>query len=134
MERSGSAPVHDALCVAAVIDRSVITTRRVHADVEVHGELTLGRTVFDVAARGGQPPNADVAFDADERKFVQLLLGTFAAATSGHEIGSGDDAPTRHLIDHDGRPLQARHEVVIDVDCHRSGLHSLSPATSMGAA
>jgi inosine-uridine nucleoside N-ribohydrolase len=78
MERPGTAPVHDALCVAAVIDRSVITTRRVHADVETHGELTVGQTVFDVAARGGRPPNADVAFDADERKFVGLLLSTFA--------------------------------------------------------
>jgi inosine-uridine nucleoside N-ribohydrolase len=80
MERPGTAPVHDALCVAAVIDRSVITTRRVHADVETHGELTVGQTVFDVAARGGQPPNADVAFDADERKFVGLLLSTFAGS------------------------------------------------------
>jgi inosine-uridine nucleoside N-ribohydrolase len=79
MERPGTAPVHDALCVAAIIDRSVITTRRVHADVEVHGELTVGQTVFDVAARGGQPPNADVAFDADERAFVRLLLDTFSA-------------------------------------------------------
>jgi inosine-uridine nucleoside N-ribohydrolase len=79
MERPGTAPVHDALCVAALIDRSVITTRRVHADVEVHGELTVGQTVFDVAARGGREPNASVAFDADERKFVQLLLDTFAA-------------------------------------------------------
>jgi inosine-uridine nucleoside N-ribohydrolase len=78
MERPGTAPVHDALCVAAVIDRSVITTRRVHADVETHGELTVGQTVFDVAARGGEPPNADVAFDADERKFVRLLLSSFA--------------------------------------------------------
>jgi inosine-uridine nucleoside N-ribohydrolase len=78
MERPGTAPVHDALCVAAIIDRSVITTQRVHADVEVLGELTVGQTVFDVAARGGQPPNADVAFDADERAFVQLLLDTFA--------------------------------------------------------
>jgi inosine-uridine nucleoside N-ribohydrolase len=78
MERPGTAPVHDALCVAAVIDRSVITTRKVHADVETHGELTVGQTVFDVAARGGEPPNADVAFDADERKFVRLLLSTFA--------------------------------------------------------
>ena len=51
-----------------------------HADVETHGELTVGQTVFDVAARGGQPPNADVAFDADERKFVQLLLSTFAGS------------------------------------------------------
>jgi inosine-uridine nucleoside N-ribohydrolase len=80
MERPGTAPVHDALCVAAVIDRSVITTRRVHADVETHGELTVGQTVFDVAARGGKPPNADVAFDADERKFVRLLLSTFAGS------------------------------------------------------
>jgi inosine-uridine nucleoside N-ribohydrolase len=78
MERPGTAPVHDALCVAAVIDRSVITTRKVRADVETHGELTVGQTVFDVAARGGEPPNADVAFDADERKFVRLLLSTFA--------------------------------------------------------
>jgi inosine-uridine nucleoside N-ribohydrolase len=79
MERPGTAPVHDALCVAALIDRSVITTRRVHADVETQGELTVGQTVFDVAARGGQPPNADVAFDADERKFVRLLISTFAS-------------------------------------------------------
>jgi len=78
MERPGTAPVHDALCVAAIIDRSVITTRRVHADVEVQGELTVGQTVFDVAARGGRPPNADVAFDAHERAFVRLLLDTFA--------------------------------------------------------
>jgi inosine-uridine nucleoside N-ribohydrolase len=79
MERPGTAPVHDALCVAALIDRSVITTRRVHADVETQGELTVGQTVFDVAARGGQPPNVDVAFDADERKFVRLLISTFAS-------------------------------------------------------
>ena len=78
MERPGTAPVHDALCVAALVDRSVITTRRVHADVEIHGELTLGQTVFDVAARSGKEPNADVAFDADERAYVQLLLKTFA--------------------------------------------------------
>jgi inosine-uridine nucleoside N-ribohydrolase len=50
----------------------------VHADVEVQGELTVGQTVFDVAARGGRPPNADVAFDAHERAFVRLLLDTFA--------------------------------------------------------
>jgi len=80
MERPGTAPVHDALCVAALVDRTVITTRRVHADVEVHGELTVGQSVFDVAARGGLPPNADVAFDADEAKFVRMLLETFKAA------------------------------------------------------
>ena len=57
-----------------------LRTRSMRVDVETHGELTVGQTVFDVAARGGQPPNADVAFDADERKFVRLLLSTFAGS------------------------------------------------------
>lgn len=78
MARTGAAPVHDALCVAAIADRSVISTRRVHADVETGGELTTGHTVFDVAARGGRTPNADVAFGADEHAFVRMLLDTFA--------------------------------------------------------
>lgn len=78
MDRLHSAPVHDALCVAAIVDRSVITTRRCHVDVETHGELTLGRTVIDTHQRGGQEPNSDVAFDADERKFAAILLETFA--------------------------------------------------------
>jgi inosine-uridine nucleoside N-ribohydrolase len=78
MDRLGAAPVHDALCVAAIIDRSVISTRRVNVDVETCGELTLGRTVIDTHQRSGRTPNVDVAFDADERKFVGLLLETFA--------------------------------------------------------
>jgi inosine-uridine nucleoside N-ribohydrolase len=77
MARTGAAPVHDALCVAAVASRPVIATRRVHADVEISGELTTGQTIFDVAARGGKEPNADVAFGADERAFVRMLLETF---------------------------------------------------------
>lgn len=78
MSRTGAAPVHDALCVAAIADRSLITTRRVHADVETSGELTTGQTIFDVATRGGRAPNADVAFGADERAFVRTLLDVFA--------------------------------------------------------
>jgi inosine-uridine nucleoside N-ribohydrolase len=46
--------------------------------VETRGELTTGQTVFDVAASGGRAPNADVAFGADERAFVRMLLDTFA--------------------------------------------------------
>ena len=78
MDRPHSAPVHDALCVAAIVDRSIITTRRCHVDVETHGELTVGRTVIDTHRRGSHEPNADVAFDADERRFAAMLLDTFA--------------------------------------------------------
>lgn len=78
MSRAGAAPVHDALCVAAVVDPAVITTRRLFVDVETHGETTVGETVVDVAGRSGCEPNMAVAFDADERAFVQMMLETFA--------------------------------------------------------
>ena len=73
-----STPVHDALAVGSVIDPSLIGTRRLHVAVETQGTLTVGRTVIDTHFRGGQPPNADVAFDADAARFFELLLRTFA--------------------------------------------------------
>jgi inosine-uridine nucleoside N-ribohydrolase len=77
MARRNAAPVHDALCVAALVDPSVISTHRYYVDVEVCGELTLGRTVIDTHHRAGHEPNMAVAMDADERKFVELLMRTF---------------------------------------------------------
>ena len=74
-----SAPVHDALCVAALVEPSIVTTRRHHVAVEVSGELTVGRTVIDTHGRGRKGPNAAIAFNADARRFVAMLLETFAA-------------------------------------------------------
>ena len=54
-------------------------TRKLHVAVETHGPLTVGRTVIDTHFRGTEPPNADVAFDADAARFFGLLLRTFAA-------------------------------------------------------
>jgi len=79
MAHGGAAPVHDALCVAYLIDPSVITCRRYHMDVETAGPLTIGRSIIDTHQRGDKPANAQVAFDADPRKFVSLLLETFAS-------------------------------------------------------
>jgi len=72
--RPGAAPVHDALAVCAIIDPSVITTEHVPVDVEVHAELSLGRTVCDFRFRSGKPANVNFAMDADEPKFVAMLL------------------------------------------------------------
>ena len=67
----------------AVIDPSVITTRFAHVDVETSGELTMGRTVCDFRFSGRTPaeanfaflpPNVEFALDADEPKFVGMLL------------------------------------------------------------
>jgi inosine-uridine nucleoside N-ribohydrolase len=78
MKRPHAAPVHDALAVASIVDPSVITTHRLHVDVETSGELTVGETVVDTNFRSGREPNVDVALDADERRFVAILLETFA--------------------------------------------------------
>jgi inosine-uridine nucleoside N-ribohydrolase len=78
MDTLHTAPVHDALCVAYLVDPTVVTGRRVHVDVETHGELTIGRTVMDTHQVSGREPNAFVAFDADARKFVSMLIETFA--------------------------------------------------------
>jgi inosine-uridine nucleoside N-ribohydrolase len=78
MDRAGAAPVHDALCVAYLVDPAVIKGDRYFVDVEVHGELTVGRTVVDTHRRSGQAPNMFVALDADERRFVDMLVETFA--------------------------------------------------------
>lgn len=78
MSRPHAAPVHDALAVAAIVDRSVISTQHLHVDIETRGELTVGETVVDTNFRSQREPNVDVAFDADEPRFVAMLLETFA--------------------------------------------------------
>jgi len=79
MDVPESAPVHDALCVAALVEPKIIATKRCHVAVETAGNLTLGRTVVDTHHRGGKEPNADVAFDADAPRFVALMMEIFGA-------------------------------------------------------
>jgi inosine-uridine nucleoside N-ribohydrolase len=79
MSTPGSAPLHDALAVASLIDSSVIRSKRLHVAVETKGALTVGRTVIDTHFRGVGEPQCDVALDADARQFVQVLTQTFAA-------------------------------------------------------
>jgi inosine-uridine nucleoside N-ribohydrolase len=78
MDVPESAPVHDALCVAALVEPDIITTKRCHVAVETTGTLTLGRTVVDTHHRGGKEPNADVAFDANAPRFIALMMEIFS--------------------------------------------------------
>jgi len=78
MARPHAAPVHDALAVASIVDPAVITTGLLHVDVETHGTLTVGETVVDTKGRGIGEPNVHVALDADEPRFVSILLDTLA--------------------------------------------------------
>jgi len=78
MHRLGAAPVHDALCIAFLVDPSVISIDKYFVDVETQGDMTIGQTVVDTHHRSGRDPNVWVALDADEAKFVQILIDTFS--------------------------------------------------------
>ncbi|HEU5419914.1 MAG TPA: nucleoside hydrolase [Streptosporangiaceae bacterium] len=80
MARLGAAPVHDALCVAYLIDPAVIPIEKYWVDVETDGPLTVGRTVVDTHQRSGREPNVWVSLDADEKKFRDIMLAAFAAS------------------------------------------------------
>jgi inosine-uridine nucleoside N-ribohydrolase len=73
-----TAPVHDALCIAALVDPDVIVTRHLNVVVETRGEYTIGRTVVDHEKRTTRPPNCHVALGADRERFFALLMSTFA--------------------------------------------------------
>lgn len=72
-----AAAVHDALCVAYVIDASVLTDLR-HCHVEIglagYGE---GQTIVDQRAYPLEK-NGYFAYDADRHKFVDILCDCFA--------------------------------------------------------
>lgn len=72
--RTDAAPVHDALAVCAIIDPSILTTEFIPVDIEVNAELSVGRSVCDFRSRGDKPANVHFATDADEPKFVRMLL------------------------------------------------------------
>ncbi|MDO8106750.1 nucleoside hydrolase [Isoptericola sp. b441] len=80
MATTHSAPVHDALCVAYLLDRDVVDLHHRHVDVETAGRLTVGRTVMDLYFRGHQEPNCHVALGADPDRFFAILRDTFARA------------------------------------------------------
>jgi inosine-uridine nucleoside N-ribohydrolase len=82
--------VHDALAVAATVDRTLITTRDMRVDIETRGEFTRGETVasrhnsfdrrveradrFVIVGLETVQPNVHVAIQSDVVRFNQLLL------------------------------------------------------------
>ena len=73
------APLHDALAMLAAVEPQVVTTRRLHVDVETTGTHTRGQTVVDVYGVTDKQPNADVALDLDLPRFKQVIFDTITA-------------------------------------------------------
>jgi purine nucleosidase/ribosylpyrimidine nucleosidase len=76
-----TATLHDALCIAYLIDPAVVTLTHCHVVIETFGRYTVGRTVLDVSGSGGGAPNAWVALSADAGRFFGILETTLSGAT-----------------------------------------------------
>lgn len=82
-ERYGwdGSPIHDAVTVAHLAMPGLVRTVPYRVDVETTSDLTRGRTVVDLHALTGRPPNVEVGVEIDRSQFVDLLVD--AVATVG---------------------------------------------------
>lgn len=67
-------PIHDALCVGALIDESMITWQRTFVDISVHDELTRGETVADLWGVTGKAPNCWISRKVNRERFVDMIV------------------------------------------------------------
>lgn len=69
-----SAPIHDALAVAYLIDPEVLRDIRfMRVDVDISGGFADGQTICDTRAYPDRPRNVSVALDADRLRFTALV-------------------------------------------------------------
>jgi pyrimidine-specific ribonucleoside hydrolase len=64
-------PIHDALAVAAVFAPGIVKGKYASVDIEIHDELTLGKTMVDFET--SKTPNCHVALDVDRERFISIL-------------------------------------------------------------
>lgn len=67
-------PIHDALCIASLIDESLVKYGKTYCEISVRNDMTRGETVCDLWGRTGNEPNIHLSESVDRLKFVDLLV------------------------------------------------------------
>lgn len=70
--------VHDPCAVGAVIQPSIVETRRVNVAIDTSFGISAGRTACDIHGVTGAPANADVALALDVPAFWDLMIEALA--------------------------------------------------------
>jgi inosine-uridine nucleoside N-ribohydrolase len=76
IERFEGVNLHDPLAVAAVVDPSIVETRKCKVGVETEGRLTRGMTVVDRRHRmivSGKEANVEVCVSVDSERFLAMF-------------------------------------------------------------
>ncbi|KQQ08251.1 hypothetical protein ASF46_13040 [Rathayibacter sp. Leaf296] len=69
-----AAPVHDALCVAYLLDPDVLTLQPCSIQVETSGYRSFGQTLVTAAGPSALGSGTFLALDADAERFTDLLV------------------------------------------------------------
>ena len=70
-------PLHDPLTVGVAIDRSLVSSRSLHVEVETGDGPTQGMTIADrrpIKEEWKKPPNLQVCMEVDAGRFLALFL------------------------------------------------------------
>ncbi len=73
------APIHDAVAMASVIDRTLLHTEHCGVIVDTGPELSRGRTHIDLSRRAGWQPNCHVAVSIDSNRLLELVVTRIGA-------------------------------------------------------
>jgi len=84
IQRMRGNPHPDVITAAIAINPKIIKkSHKEHVDVETNEGLTRGVTIIDYVDPGhiidNNKPNAEVVYDIDYEKFVQILLKTLSS-------------------------------------------------------
>lgn len=66
-------PVHDALCIATLLDDNMIEYEHTYVDVSTHDPLTRGETVADLWSITGNEPNCHISKTVNKDAFVKMI-------------------------------------------------------------
>ena len=84
-----AAPVHDALCIASMIEPDIIETHDYYVAVETTGTLTVGRTVIDTNFRSRHGAERARRHECRHRTLRPLRAGHADQQLSRSEEGVG---------------------------------------------
>lgn len=73
-DREHGMNMHDATCIAYLLQPELFTLKSCYATMELNGTHTRGQTVVDFVDLTQNPPNVDVAFRVDGDGFRALIL------------------------------------------------------------
>jgi pyrimidine-specific ribonucleoside hydrolase len=72
-ELVGGAALHDPCAIAWLLDPDMFVSKPCYVDVETCGTLTTGATVVDFYNVLEHEPNAEVVYDMDRQRYIDLL-------------------------------------------------------------